>query len=536
MTFLFKPKTSTKKLFTFLLVALFVASGFLIALPKVEGQSWTDITLPYTITVSGNYRITAPYTGSSKALAVNAPDVVIDGQNMAIIGTGGNTGLDFETENINAYNLNLSHFLKAVYMSAYPTGNYNITNSVFSDNNKGIYADTFENFTVSNCTFKDSTSIGFYASYVSDFAISNCTFENNGGYGFYGEYSNDFTFSDNNMTGESWAWFGDHLANFTFSDCNIANNYNGFYTVETDDFLVSNCTFFQNSDITFEGGIEIDNSNGTITNNTLTNNYDAFIFGVYTDENNTLNIFNNTLQNNDYTTYFQYQITPPLPTDHAQINFYNNLVNDSNYVDPVCFSGVNPPLESTASIPVGVFYLNTTRQAGDRVYGNGIEIGGNFWANSTNNLGYSQTGTDANHDGFIDTPFDFFGNATIYDYLPLSLGYEAPEPSPTSTPTPTPTPTATPSGGISLNINLIEILLTVLFMFFTALAFFTKEPFLFGLAAFFSIIFGTYLVITYLSDASSWAYTIIGLGLFCFGIFMLVYALVTGTKNKGGRK
>ena len=39
-------------------------------------------------------------------------------------------------------------------------------------------------------------------------------------------------------------------------------------------------------------------------------------------------------------------------------------------------------------------------------------IGGNYWAHP-NGTGPSQTGADANHDGFADAPFDLFGNQTV---------------------------------------------------------------------------------------------------------------------------
>ena len=64
-------------------------------------------------------------------------------------------------------------------------------------------------------------------------------------------------------------------------------------------------------------------------------------------------------------------------------------------------------------------------QTGTRAYSSGSMIGGNYWAHP-NGTGPSQTGTDTNHDGFIDTPFDLFGNSsigTVYDYLPYSSGY-----------------------------------------------------------------------------------------------------------------
>jgi hypothetical protein len=108
---------------------------------------------------------------------------------------------------------------------------------------------------------------------------------------------------------------------------------------------------------------------------------------------------------------------------NEKLYFYNNLVNDTNYVNPYSFSEYNsgPNLPFNSSILI----FNVPLQTGTRVYSNGGMIGGNYWA-YPNGTGPSQTGTDSNHDGFIDTPFDIFNNASIgtfYDYLPMSTGY-----------------------------------------------------------------------------------------------------------------
>jgi hypothetical protein len=50
-------------------------------------------------------------------------------------------------------------------------------------------------------------------------------------------------------------------------------------------------------------------------------------------------------------------------------------------------------------------------------------IGGNYWAHP-NGTGPSQTGADADHDGFLDAPFDLFGNQTVFDYLPYSSSFQ----------------------------------------------------------------------------------------------------------------
>lgn len=115
--------------------------------------------------------------------------------------------------------------------------------------------------------------------------------------------------------------------------------------------------------------------------------------------------------------------------DNRIMTFYNNLFNSTVNVDPT------DDLTET--------FWNTTQQVGTRIYSAGTDIGGNFWAHPDGS-GESQTGTDANHDGFLDSPVEVVPASGIYDYLPYSLDYVVPSPS--STPSPT-TPTGGGGGG-----------------------------------------------------------------------------------------
>ena len=67
---------------------------------------------------------------------------------------------------------------------------------------------------------------------------------------------------------------------------------------------------------------------------------------------------------------------------------------------------------------------NTSKQTGTRITGNGSQIGGNAWFNSSGS--YYSSCTDANTDGFCDDTFSFGYNTSDYignDYLPLSDEY-----------------------------------------------------------------------------------------------------------------
>jgi hypothetical protein len=131
---------------------------------------------------------------------------------------------------------------------------------------------------------------------------------------------------------------------------------------------------------------------------------------------------NNVFQNNAYTFFFDHQV--PNTNDNVQIIFTNNLVNDTQYVDPMSFhgnySGLYIPFNDN------LLSLNSTVELGTRPYSNGPLVSGNFWAHP-NGSGFSQTGTDADRDGFVDSAFELFGDANIgvaYDYHPYSLDFD----------------------------------------------------------------------------------------------------------------
>lgn len=76
---------------------------------------------------------------------------------------------------------------------------------------------------------------------------------------------------------------------------------------------------------------------------------------------------------------------------------------------------------------------------------------------------------------------------------------------------------------------LVLLILTVIFV---VLAFVTREPFVFAIAAFLSVIFGIDLSLTYLGDVDSWAFGVVGLAMFFFGLWLLVAAYQFSMKKR----
>ncbi|MCK4782072.1 hypothetical protein KAS79_04100, partial [Candidatus Parcubacteria bacterium] len=85
---------------------------------------------------------------------------------------------------------------------------------------------------------------------------------------------------------------------------------------------------------------------------------------------------------------------------------YNNLFNNTNHIG---FGGT-----------IYTNHWNIAKQTGTRIYGNGPEIGGNYWTNPSGN-GYSDNCVDSNTDGFCDNPYTL--NADNADNLSLSGDY-----------------------------------------------------------------------------------------------------------------
>lgn len=125
--------------------------------------------------------------------------------------------------------------------------------------------------------------------------------------------------------------------------------------------------------------------------------------------------------------------------------FYNNnmtstsasvvsIVSDGNLFYNNLFSGYFDNLSTTGNS------WNTSNQTGVRIFGNGTNIGGNYYTNSTSD-GYSDVCVDLDYDGFCDVAFTI-GDYDI-DYLALSDEYTTPTTTTTTTSTTTTSSTTT---------------------------------------------------------------------------------------------
>lgn len=470
---------------------------------QAQNSTWMVITLPYTITSSGNYRIGGDWVSSTanvQGLVINASHVTVDGQNYRLTVTNSSTGkpaavyvssqTDVVLENINVTD---SYYGFRVENSTAVT----LQNCAVSKGyNEGIEFNASSGFVIYNCTLQDVWG-GISLNSSSNFKVTlsniyRTSYDN----AIFTQGCENFTFSNVNVVNSSWNGISTYLSsnyilqnlsingslmqglwsgygkNVTVTSCILdGNQENALYAINLTDahltsnrltnntqaanVYVSNATFSDNFVATngldagaYCGGFQAADSNCTVTGNTFDRNYDAVMWETHQNSyNNTYTLQNNNFQSNLYTFFFDYTLLAG--ATNQKLVFSNNLVNDTSYVDPVGL------IEYTnSSFADKVLNLNGTLQSGTRIYGNGPYVGGNFWAHP-DGMGPSQTGADADHDGFLDVKFSLFSNTSIggaMDYLPLSTGYTAsptpsptPSPSPTVSPTSTPTPTATPT-------------------------------------------------------------------------------------------
>lgn len=216
-------------------------------------------------------------------------------------------------------------------------------------------------------------------------------------------------------------------ANNVILDCQghtiDSNGVNGQYAIYDDmsvatntNITIKNCII---TDWTGAGMYLRRNGNDSIYNNTITNVNWAIINRINLDNS----IYNNTISGNNYNLEF---------VDSSDNLIYDNIVTNAKYTGVVIDGSSNNSFynnffNNTDSQDVSFVtdsgnYWNTTNQIGTRVYSRGTNIGGNYYAYS-NGAGYSDTCTDANQDGFCDTPYDVCSGGCVTnntDYLPLT--------------------------------------------------------------------------------------------------------------------
>lgn len=291
---------------------------------------------------------------------------------------------------------------------------YNLT----SDVNIGWALTTTSNvdrLNLTNVTLRESYHQDFYSDGNCNFNFTNVIGSGNGAIGYY----NSSRTMSNAAFSELWLCGADNsvFTNITVNGSTSLNN-NGLFLQWTDNAILKNINSSNNY-----FGIEMKFSTNNTINNSVFNYNSGPALSIRSSTNN--NIFsnssfsnsgwgmdieestsNNTFYNNTISNNTNKGINFYYATISSPYTFYNNLFNNTNNLAQTSSSGIS--------------YWNTSKKTGTRIYSNGIQIGGNYWTNSSKN-GYSDTCTDADKDGFCDTSYSTIMSG--YDYLPLSDEY-----------------------------------------------------------------------------------------------------------------
>ncbi|HEY9753796.1 MAG TPA: right-handed parallel beta-helix repeat-containing protein [Oculatellaceae cyanobacterium] len=169
-----------QKSFVYTLILLLTITGTISLFTPAQAETWTDITLPYTITQGGSYRISGAFNGSGTALTINASNVVVDGQNnlISLNQSEGDTAISIlqNSRNVLLRNINATGADYGVYARE---GNFTVTDSLFTNNNStGVFAFNATSFVIQHSRASEST-YGVVTVDCSNFTVDDCHIKNN---------------------------------------------------------------------------------------------------------------------------------------------------------------------------------------------------------------------------------------------------------------------------------------------------------------------------------------------------------------------
>lgn len=91
---------------------------------------------------------------------------------------------------------------------------------------------------------------------------------------------------------------------------------------------------------------------------------------------------------------------------------------------------------------------------------------------------------------------------------------------------PAPTLAYDSTNGLLANFGIAEFLIIIIWLVFVAMAFFTRDVYVFAVASIVSIIFGIDVGLFYIKDmVNNWALGIVGFALIFFGLLLMVIGL-----------
>jgi hypothetical protein len=173
-----------------------------------------------------------------------------------------------------------------------------------------------------------------------------------------------------------------------FSNMDISKTLRGLYFQGSSDNRITNVSI---SNAAEEGVYIYNEASYNIFDNITIRNVegDAFLISYYSRENT---LINSIVENSS-----GYGIVlDTLDAGYNSSYIYNNFLNNTDNIFINNFE---------------INFWNTTEQTGSRIYGNGIKIGGNYYANPSG-TGFSETCTDSDRDGFCDLAYNITTNTS----------------------------------------------------------------------------------------------------------------------------
>lgn len=367
-------------------------------------SSQTDVTLTISDTIKPTITIESPTntTYNTKTVWFNVTSYDISGVDWCgySLDDTDNITMTNSSGNWNAVNTSMWDTYHEVVFSCNDTsGNINSTSIEFTSQ--------YEN--VTRCTTLDAEGRYYYLrDDIPNIHSGNCiivtgnhiTFDGMGHiidgdysterYGVYNYQKSNFTLKNVTMTDWYSGMYYLDVSIGNIEDSGFSGSVYGILLEDSDHINLTNVNVYNNDG----HGIYMDNTDYSIFDNcnitSSTNKGVYYISGSNYNEMYNCRIVDNTDQGIYLTS--------------SSNSFYNNLFNNT----------VNLGSSGTSN------NLNTTQQTGTRIHSNGVEIGGNYWSNSTGN-DYSDTCTDADFDGFCDNSYTLATNNI--DYLPYSKLY-----------------------------------------------------------------------------------------------------------------
>lgn len=332
--------------------------------------------------------------------------------------------------------------------------NGNIIQGSTSTNSHAIYSFGVNEGEINNNTFMlvGGSSYGIFLYRSSNVTISNNTISTtaSSSYGVSTDYSPDSTILDNIIHtggGSSFGFDCNYYSNATFfSNNHITTTGQYAYGISLENqyvpgTIISNNTLIISGDYSY--GIMVHISNATIRNNTISTEGTqghGIIIQSWENSNSIIDCRMSISGTSAVGLYLSEQahnhtIANSTIMSEQSSGIYVSLGNaENNTIYNCLINGSSTPVRIFHSF-IGSHTWNTTQQGGVRVYGNGLEIGGNYHTNSTG-TGYSDVCGDSNHNGFCDLPLNLTNNVECtegidcglnVDYLPLSGAYSSGE-------------------------------------------------------------------------------------------------------------